>query len=84
MKKKQIDARKKIDLVYWFLLSSLIGLLFYNQSVITYQLFAIMPMSILLGMTLNNRKVSTAEIFHIGLLIVLVLNLYGDAFGMIY
>jgi hypothetical protein len=84
MKKKQIDARKKIDLVYWFLLSSLIGLIFYNQSVITYLLFAIMPISILFGMMLNNRKISTAELFHLGLLIVLVINLYGDAFGMIY
>ncbi len=85
LKKKQIDARKKIDLLYWVLLVGLVSVLFYNQVHESYIMVIAFPLSIFLAMKLNIWKNwAAAELIHLGFLSLVIINLYGQSLGIIF
>lgn len=70
--KKNIQTQKKIDILYWFMLSSLI-ILFINDTMDSSQLLLLfIPLSILLNSTfINIKSILFQEVIHISLLALL-------------
>ncbi len=84
LKKKQIEARKKIDMLYWLLLIFLLGVFIYREVKPSYILVLACPLAIFIGMKINSwRNIAYGEIAHLALLAVLVTNLYGQSLGII-
>ena len=79
--KKSIQAQKKVDILYWVALASLIGLLLVNQVTLSYALFLIFPLSIFISMSfLNIRNKLVLELLHLGAVIAVM----GIHFAIIF
>lgn len=84
MKKKGIEARKKIDFFYWIMLFSLAPILLFSNVNMTHLLFLAMPLSVLASMNLASQKsVNKAELIHIGLVLAVFLSLYSDKWNIL-
>lgn len=69
-KKKVIEVRKKIDFLYWSLLSAFIALMLFSGLDIQHVLYVSFGLSIFLGMSLANmRSAFLAEMIHMLLIV---------------
>lgn len=79
MKKKGIEARKKIDFFYWLMLSVLISMFFFTGLNVHHLLFLAFPLALFLGMSLvRMHNVVLAELIHIGMVAVLFYLHFGE------
>lgn len=76
--KKSIQSQKKIDILYWFMLASLLILFLFSQLDANQVLLTWLPISILLSFNFNNIKNELLqEAIHIGVLTLLFILNFG-------
>lgn len=76
--KKSIQAQKKVDILYWVTLSSLIGLLFLDNVTMSYALFLIFPISIFVSMSfLIIRNKLVLELLHLAVVLFIMFIHFG-------
>ncbi len=64
--KKSIQSHKKIDIVYWFMLFTLLGILIFKTNESTHLISLAIPLSILIGIYLSDSKrIVFNELIHI-------------------
>ena len=79
-KKKKFDSIKKIEFLYWMLLASLFSLFFAQAGYLVHFVLVSIPLSILLGLMLENKKNGTfKETIFIAMLTLLFFFQYGYA-----
>jgi len=76
--KKNIQTQKKIDILYWFMIASVLLLLLSNSVNPGLALLLFIPLSILLNINfLNIKSILIQEVLHIGLIILLFALNFG-------
>ncbi len=77
-KKKEIETRKKIEFLFWIMLSSLITLLVFKGVQPHYVVFLLLPLSILVAITLHSiRQKGRVELIHFTMLILVLFMQYN-------
>lgn len=75
LSKKNIQVQKKVDILYWVLLFSGVIVILYSPSNAQVLWVAAMPLSMILAIKLSDKKsIFLAEIFHLGLLVMVFIG----------
>ncbi len=76
-KKKEIEVRKKIDFLYWMMLSGLVPLLFFKDIDAQHFVFLMMPLSVFVGMSWMMIKSGIlAEMLHLSCIALIYYQLF--------
>ena len=76
--KKSIQTQKKIDILYWFMMASLIIGFLFPQIIASQLLLLLIPLAMLLNLNfVSIRNILIQEIFHIGMLALLFALNFG-------
>lgn len=78
-KKKKFDSIKKIEFLYWMIFVSALSLLFRQAGTLSHLMIISLPLSILLGIMLENRKnIVLKELVFLSLVGVIIFFQYGN------
>ncbi|WP_235295313.1 hypothetical protein [Portibacter lacus] len=69
-----IQVQKKVDIIYWFMMFSLIMMFFINGVSITHLVILSVPFAMFIGLSYEKMKSSMiAEVLHIGIIVAILL-----------
>jgi membrane-associated HD superfamily phosphohydrolase len=78
-KKKEIEARKKIEFLFWIMMASLIAILIFKGIQPHFVIFLMLPVSILLAITLHSvKQIGRVELLHVTVLFLVLFLQYNQ------
>ena len=78
-KKKEIEARKKIEFLFWIMMGSLVTLLIFQGIQPHFVIFLMLPVSILLAITFHAvKQIGRVELLHVTMLILVLFLQYNQ------